>query len=240
MKIDVGFEKQNAVIVAVDPNAAGYQVDTRLEKMMEMIEERVSALAGVRHASFAFEIFGGGWTGPVRVPGRPTSDQDPDVFHNIVGSQHLRAMKTPLILGRNLSSRDDAAARKVSVINEAMAQAYFPGVSAIGRVFSVGTEPEWQNIEVVGVAKDAKYMNLQERPRPAALYPHAQHGMFLYNLLVLLCYKRRAQQKGQCGSWVRRKRAILIRRVAIESGLCRSARMRRAARFEVQRKLRGA
>src|SRR4051812_34906823 len=59
-------------------------------------------------------------------------------------------------------------------------------------------------------------------------------------LLVLLCYKRRAQQKGQCGSWVRRKRAILIRRVATEAGLCRSARTRRTARLEVKRKLRGA
>ena len=37
--------------------------------------------------------------------------------------------------------------------------------------------------------------------------------------VVLLCYKRRAQQKGQCGSWVRRKRASLIRRVAIEVGI---------------------
>ena len=58
--------------------------------------------------------------------------------------------------------------------------------------------------------------------------------------LVLLCYKRRAQQKGQCESWVRRKRAILIRRVAIEAGLCRSARARRTARLEVKRKLGGA
>src|SRR3982751_495711 len=59
-------------------------------------------------------------------------------------------------------------------------------------------------------------------------------------LLVLLCYKRRVQQKGQCGSWVRRERAILIRRVAIEVGLCRSARTRRTARLEVGRRLRGA
>src|SRR4029079_4077554 len=65
-------------------------------------------------------------------------------------------------------------------------------------------------------------------------------GPFFSSLLVLLCYKRRAQQKGQCGSWVRRKRASLIRRVAIEVGLCRSARTRRAAGFEVARKVCGA
>src|SRR3954467_12547430 len=66
------------------------------------------------------------------------------------------------------------------------------------------------------------------------------HAAFFSILLILLCYKRRAQQKGQCGSWVRRKREILMRRVAIEAGLCRSARTRRTARLEVKRKLRGA
>jgi hypothetical protein len=66
------------------------------------------------------------------------------------------------------------------------------------------------------------------------------NSYFFRTLLVLLCYKRRAQQKGQCESWVRRKRAILIRRVAIEAGLCRSARARRTARLEVKRKLGGA
>jgi ABC-type antimicrobial peptide transport system permease subunit len=33
--------------------------------------------------------------------------------------------------------------------------------------------------------KDAKYMNLQERPQPAAFYPHSQHSLhFLYNFIV--------------------------------------------------------
>jgi predicted permease len=138
----------------------------------------------VRSASFAFTIFGGGWTGPVRLPGRPSSDNDPDVFQDIVGPQYLGVMKTPVVMGRELSTRDDAGSRKVAVINEAMAHIYFPGVSPIGRTFSVGTDPGWQNIEVVGIAKDAKYMSLKERPMPAAFYPHAQHGMFLYNFLV--------------------------------------------------------
>jgi hypothetical protein len=59
-------------------------------------------------------------------------------------------------------------------------------------------------------------------------------------LLVLLCYKRRAQQKGQQGSCWMRTLAILMRRVAMDCGLCRSARTRRAAGLEVGRNLRGA
>jgi predicted lysophospholipase L1 biosynthesis ABC-type transport system permease subunit len=43
---------------------------------------------------------------------------------------------------------------------------------------------DWQNIEVAGVVKDAKYMTLDEEPRPAAFYPYLQHPHFLYSFVV--------------------------------------------------------
>ena len=58
--------------------------------------------------------------------------------------------------------------------------------------------------------------------------------------LVLLCHKRRMQQNGQQRSCLSRNLASLIRSVAIECGLCRSARMRRAAGPEVGRNFLGA
>src|SRR4051794_15302902 len=57
------------------------------------------------------------------------------------------------------------------------------------------------------------------------------HAAFFRILLVLLCYKHRAQQKGQCGSWVRRKREILMRESRNRSGimpLCPDAANREA------------
>ncbi|MGC2660758.1 MAG: ABC transporter permease [Bryobacteraceae bacterium] len=184
MDVNTGFDKQNVVAVEIDPGSVGYQVDARLESMMHQVEERVDTVPGVHDASFAFSLFGGGWTDPVTVPGRPPKDSDPDVFQDIVGPQYLAAMKTPIVAGRALNDRDNLTGPKVAVINEAMVRAYFAGGSAIGRTFSVGNEGEWQNIQVVGIAKDAKYMSLRERERPAAFYPHAQHGMFLYLLIA--------------------------------------------------------
>jgi predicted permease len=184
MTEDTGFDKQNVLVMSIDPGAAGYQVDARLENMMERVEEGVGSLPGIHRASFAFLVFGGGWTDPIAVPGRPKSDNDPDVDHNIVGPQYLDVMKTPIVLGRTLSARDNAASRRLAVINETAARTYFPGASPVGRSFSIGENPEWQNIEVIGVAKNAKYMSLKERRMPAAFYPRSQHGMFLYNFLA--------------------------------------------------------
>jgi predicted permease len=190
--IDTGFNKRNVLITSADVTGAGYQEDARLETMMQQVEDRVSALPGIQDASFAFSVFGGGWTNIVRVAGRPTSDHDPEVFHDIVGSRYLDALGMPVVLGRGLRPQDSNASKLVAVINETMARAYFAGESPLGRTFTVADEgpggdphqAEWQNIEVVGVVKDAKYLNLDEKPRPAAFYPHAQHIGYLYNFVA--------------------------------------------------------
>ena len=58
--------------------------------------------------------------------------------------------------------------------------------------------------------------------------------------LVLLCHKRREQQNGQQASCLSRNLASRIRSVAMECGLCRSARTRCATRLELGRNFRGA
>jgi predicted permease len=190
--IDTGFNKRNVLMTSADVTGAGYQEDARLETMMQRVEDRVSALPGIQGASFALSVFGGGWTNIVRVPGRPTSDHNPEVFHDIVGSRYLDALGMPVVLGRGLRPQDSNASKRVAVVNETMARAYFAGESPLGRTFTVADEgsewdphqAEWQNIEVVGVVKDAKYMNLDEKPRPAAFYPYAQHIGYLYNFVA--------------------------------------------------------
>ena len=191
MDVNTGFDKQNVLLMSVDPAAAGYQVDARLESTMQRVEERVGSLPGIRGTSFAFFVFnGGGWTtNDITVPGRPQSDEDPEVDLNVVGSQYLDVMKMPVILGRALRSSDNEAARKVAVINETMARTYFPGRSPLGLTFGAhddpGNDADWQNVEVVGVVKDAKYLDLEEKQMPAAFYPHAQHRRaFLFNFVV--------------------------------------------------------
>jgi predicted permease len=184
-KVDTGFDKQNVLLAGFDPVAGGYKNDARLQSMMARVEERVGAIPGIHAASFAFMVFdGGAWTDPIRVPGRPGSDRDPEVYHNIVGPQYLSVMKMPLVLGRGFSPIDDATSRRVAVINETLARIYFRGASPIGRTFLVGDASPAEQVEVVGVVKDAKYTSLQENPKPAAFYPHSQHRGFLYNFVA--------------------------------------------------------
>ena len=191
--LNTGFDKQNVLVTGADVVGAGYHEDAHLETVMQQIEERVSSLPNIQSASFAFSLFGGGWTGTVEVPGQPKkSGADADVFQNIVGPRYLETMGMPIVLGRGLLLQDSPTSKRVAVINETMARAYFAGESPLGRTFSIEDEgpevvshhTEWLNIEVVGVVKDAKYENLYEKPMAAAFYPHAQHPGYLYTFIA--------------------------------------------------------
>jgi predicted permease len=180
--VDTGFNKENVLRFGIDPPAVGYKVDLRLVTLYQQIEQRVSALPGVRAASISFFTFNEGeWTDPVSVIGRtPTPEDDMAAHHNVVGPGYFATMGIPLLLGRVFGPQDSGASTKVAIINETFARWYLPGGSPIGRHFGLGGDPAHSNdMEVVGVVKDAKYLSLQERPFPAAYYPYTQHVQYL-------------------------------------------------------------
>jgi predicted permease len=141
----------------------------------------------VRAASISFLTFNQGeWTSPVSISGHaPTHKDDMMTTHNVVGPRYFAAMGIPLLTGRVLGLQDTENSPKVAVINETMAKWYFPDSSPIGRRFGIGGDPKHSNdIEVVGVVKDAKRESLRERPFPEAYYPYTQRAGFYNNLEV--------------------------------------------------------
>ena len=89
INLDTGFDKRNVLVMTMDPAAAGYESDARLESVMERIEERVAAIPGAEGASFALDVFDrGGWSGDdITVPGQPHKEYHPGVDFNIVGPE---------------------------------------------------------------------------------------------------------------------------------------------------------
>src|SRR5207248_7272965 len=141
--------------------------DSRLANLYQQIEQRVSAQPGVRAASVSFFTFNqGSWTDPVSVQGRtPTREA---VRHNVIGPGYFATMGIPLLVGRALGPQDTEKSPKVAVINETMARQFFPGGSPVGRRFGIGDDPKHSDdIEVVGVVKDANHESLRSEPQPA-------------------------------------------------------------------------
>ncbi|HKY44027.1 MAG TPA: ABC transporter permease, partial [Pyrinomonadaceae bacterium] len=185
--IPSGFNQENAILFKVDTSATGYKTDDpRLPAMLREAEDKVRAIPGVQAASFAFFTFHQGmWSTPAytREPNSLTDDTR-SLRNNVVGQDYFAAMGIPLVQGRGFGPQDTAKSQKVAVISESMAQRFFPGISPLGKRFGIEGPESTEQIEVVGVVKDAKVSVLTEEFRPMAYYPHSQSPDALGNFVV--------------------------------------------------------
>lgn len=189
--IDTGFDRHNALVFSLDSSTAnlphGTPDEIRSVHLQEQIEQHVQSIPGVKADSFAFFTFNeGGWTSPILFQGVPrTAENGRDASFNNVGNGFFKAMGIPLLAGRAFNDHDTQTSPQVAVINETMARRFFPSGSAIGHRFGFGDDPAHSNqIEVIGLVKDAKYFGLTEEPRMAAYFPCTQAPGFYGNFVV--------------------------------------------------------
>jgi hypothetical protein len=151
----------------------GYRPD--VATLVPRLLERVGAVPGVESASVA--AFGtlsenGGGVNGLEASGFATADpQGRRARANWVGPRYFQTTAIPLVSGRDVLLSDNAAAQKVAVVNEAMAQHFFGTTAAVGRRFTFNKN----EYEVVGVAKDAR-IHLRETTPRLIYFPLLQGG----------------------------------------------------------------
>jgi predicted permease len=186
----------------LDEYSAGLPLDARLVNLQQQIEDRVQAVPGVQAASFSMFVFNQGmWSDDVTMQGIPrTPGNSQDILHNVVGKGFFSTMGLPILAGRGFDATDKIDSPKVAIVNQTMAHMFFPDSSPIGHHFCLGDDASHSgDIEIVGVAGNAKYDSLDESPEPAAYFPYAQRVQYFGNFEV-----RYSGDAGQINSAVRR------------------------------------
>ena len=113
-------------------------------------------------------LSGGATRDSIVVPG---ASQEVGVHLHFVSPRYFETMGIPLLAGRDLVAQDREGAPRVAVINEALSR-LLGGGAAIGR--RVAREKPVADIEVVGIASDARYTTLREPPPPTLYLPYRQ------------------------------------------------------------------
>jgi predicted permease len=148
--------------------------------------DRAESLPFVRSAAVAAELPLGQLhiRDSIEVDGYvPAPDEKMVVRLNLVGPNYFETLGIPILKGRGIDERDKEDRKPVAVINETMAERFWPGEDPIGKTIrSLGEAP----VEVVGVVKDGKYDALDESPQPYFSLALDQAGVFLkqVNLIV--------------------------------------------------------
>lgn len=179
-RVDVGFNKENILRLDIDSSALGlHGYDAPANALFHEIEGRVSALPGVKAASFsAFTFNEGSWNGWVVTPEMPV-DHKIDVNHNVIGNSYFKVMQIPLVAGRAFGPQDTATSQKVVIIGERMARHLFPNEPAVGKTIQNGVPGERNAPDqevVVGVAGDVKFHDLTAPDLYIDYLPYDQSG----------------------------------------------------------------
>jgi predicted permease len=95
-------------------------------------------------------------------------------FLNAVSPGYFATLGIPIVAGRDFASSDRAGSTRVAIVNETLARQFWPGESPLGKRVRAedGPDGDW---EVVGVARDGRYVSFTERPRTFLYRPLAQH-----------------------------------------------------------------
>lgn len=157
--IDVGYNRQEILMVRADPVAAGYKAPQLISFEQEMIS-RLSALPGVRSVTASENgLFSGTESADdMNIEGYVAArDRDKMCYWDQVGTNYFKALGIPILMGRDFGPQDTPTGLKVAIINESMARFYFGSGNPIGRKMWFDDQARRnQPIEIVGVARDVR------------------------------------------------------------------------------------
>jgi putative ABC transport system permease protein len=155
---------------------------------------RVRALPGVQAAGTTDSPPPGGSSdGHFNVEGRKLPD-DADAGYIVVSPGYLRALRIPILSGRDFSDADTASSGGVAIVSAEMARRYWPGRSPLGdRIqFDSMYEKDAPWLTVVGVAEDIlqggfteNQAGLREQINPQAYVCYTQANRLVQPTLMI-------------------------------------------------------
>jgi predicted permease len=172
-EVDPGFaEPRNLVTAAADPGLQGYD-EARSRAFWDEVLQQVGALPEVRAVGLTDWLPLGiaGSDRGISVPGYEFAKGELQSFmYAEVTEGFIEALGVRVIEGRTFTRQDDGSAAPVIVVNQRMAEHFWPGQSAIGKIVHTGGKDR----QVIGVVANGKYNSLGEGPTDMMFLPERE------------------------------------------------------------------
>ncbi|HUR22226.1 MAG TPA: ABC transporter permease [Vicinamibacterales bacterium] len=183
---DAGVRTEGIIAFDVSPAGPRYAADEQIRAFYRELTQRLTAMGGVERVGLTSHLpmYSFGTNGEMtREGGNPWGPNDaPLVEYRWISGDYFQALDIPLVRGRFLDARDKTGTSGV-VINQAMAEKFWPGEDAIGKRFGQGEKPtSWY--DVVGVIGNTRSFGLA-RAIPAEFYRTLEQASFSPMTVVL-------------------------------------------------------
>ncbi len=176
--VNPGFEAENALAIRLSLPKAQYSNRAAVTVFYEKLRPRLESLPGVEAVGFvsALPLSGVSFSIPFTIEGRATSpDESHRADYRAVDAGYFRALKIPLIAGREFNERDAAETPPVALISQNLARRHWPQGSPLGARLRINDNNQGPRpVEVVGVVGDVKHLSLDGEPAPHIYLPVRQ------------------------------------------------------------------
>ena len=176
---DTGMSTERIVAFDLAPSGPRYAEPAQVRAFYSQLRERLAGIGGVEQVGFTSHLpmYRFGWNGEFQIDGTLPWDavNAPLVEYRWIYGDYFKALAIPLVKGRWLDGRDTDGTRMV-LINQAMAEKFWPGADPIGRRFGQGSDrTQWY--EVVGIVGDVRSIALT-RNSPYEFYRTLDQAAF--------------------------------------------------------------
>jgi predicted permease len=179
--VDLGFDASNVVTARLDPHQIGYD-EPRSIAFYDELKRRLARLPGVDSVAMSFSVPTGYILdgAPVAKEGEVLASEEPrsNVTCNTVTPEFFDTLKIPIVQGRGFTTADTAASTRAVIVNETLARQMWPGEDPIGKRLVI---QRWEGRlwEVVGVARDSKYIAVFEGQLPHMYFAMEQNPFYM-------------------------------------------------------------
>ena len=184
--VEKGFESSGRFTARITPPRADYPTRERWIALFDEVAGRVAALPGVERVAFTLlvPLADRSWERLILPEGVAWQFEDAhSVLFGVVSEDYFETLGVPLVAGRPFAPTDRAGSMPVTIIDETMAERFWPGEDPIGK--RVALELEDGSTEenplpiyrtVVGVAANVRHYELESASRIQAYVPMRQSG----------------------------------------------------------------
>jgi putative ABC transport system permease protein len=181
LKVNVGFRPEQLLTLEYRLPRTKYKEPAAQWNFHHQLVEQLQQVPGVQSASLVrgLPFSGNGGTTAIVLPDRepPPKGQEPEVMFNTAMPNYFETIGIPLLKGRFFGNEDQTNTPAVVVINQTMAQRFWPNQDPLGK--QVKLAQDGSTATVVGVVGDAKHYWLEEEQKPQMYDTYSQDpGLF--------------------------------------------------------------
>jgi putative ABC transport system permease protein len=179
LSVDLGFQSTRTLVMAISLPQPKYDDAARRALFFDELVRHIDAVPGVVATGLVSHppLRGPRLSTDFAVQGRPAAREASVAELVSIGGAFFDVLEIPIVQGRRFDERDAAGTPPVVVINQTLAQRFWPGADPVGQQLVVGSTlgADTRPRTIVGVAGDVRTISAERQPQPAIYVPYFQN-----------------------------------------------------------------